>query len=229
MAVVLSELLPACTSNSEKETRVKELLNKKYNKEFEVIEIYRQGISLPYFEAFAYDPEKPDLVFNVTVNTEDDGFSDTYVQKCVCEKVTESVSEHLDTFPGVFYVYTELPGMQPYAENPDIEIKDYWELNKENYFDISVFAVPEKDDAKEIYAALTDLLADIPYVDAGVSLTFVDETTMAEIQEYFETNDKIYMDFKQRYADKASVELEYKDGHIATDGQAFENEVRSAL
>lgn len=229
MALTLTTLLTACAGNEAREAKAKELLSEKYGKQFEISEIYRQGLTLPYFEAWAYDTENPDLVFSVTVDLEGEGFSDTYVQKCVCSKISDSVSMHLDDFPGTFFVNTETQGMQPYADNPNIDVKGYWELNSDNQFVISVFSVPETSDIRMVYQSLNDILSDISYLDAKVNFYIVDNESLQKVQDYFETYDKSYMDFEKEALKYAQVQLTYQNGTLITSADEFEKEVGAAL
>jgi len=229
MSVTIASLLPACLSPDERETKARELLNEKYNREFEIVDVYRAGVSLSYFEAWAYDTGNPEILFNVTVNNADDNFSDTYVQKCVCAKLSDAVAQKMDSFPGSYYVYSEAEGMQPYSDNPEISINDYWALDKDNHFKIEIFTVPETEDPSLIYIGIQDILSDYPYIDAAVKLYVVSDAEMAEIQDYLETNDKMYMDYKEKTMHYFSVDLNVENGLLTNDPNEFNSKVGAVL
>jgi len=230
MAIITSEILSACgVAPEEKESRAANALARKYNKEFEITEVYPQKFGELYYEVQAYAVDAPQLRFTAAVDTEDDGVSDTYVERLVCAAISQRISENLDALPGYYYVETQAVGPQPITEDAGISIADYAALDQLNRFQVELFVVPEGKDAQTFYDSLSNMFAGLDCLNGKVRLHVVRDEDMEAVQAYFEQNDKLGLAYLELTEDFFCLEVPYSAGSIAMSGTEFASAIKEVL
>lgn len=161
-------------------------LSSKYNKNFVIKKVFPQKIGQEYYEVKAYPEDDPEVLFDAVIDTKDDNFSDNYVARVICKKITNEIYKNLNTTDNI-YIFVDASGPQPYTDNPEISIYDYISLDSLNKIGISIFATKETDD---LYNA-NILFSNIDYIDMSARVYIVNEEKLQEIKTYLSDSGKI--------------------------------------
>lgn len=231
MAIITASVLEACgVPPEEKEARAKAALEEKYNKTFEIIQVYPQKFGDLYYEVQAYAVDEPELRFTATIDTEDNGVSDSYVERRVCAAISSQAAENLDSLPGYYYLVTRALGPQPSTADAQISIQDYVALHPNGRFQIYLFVTPDQEgDKTSIYQSLEKLLGGLEYLRVNVGMYVVDEAQIEAVQEYWELNDTPDLDYKEMTAGFFFLELPFEQGTLGMSQEQFFAKVRDGL
>lgn len=121
-----------------------EKLSKKYNRNIVVKEVYSKKIGQAYYEVEAYPEGEPDVLFTATIDTNDEFFSDNYVERHICKQITKKIYENCGTEAGI-YIFTEALGPQPITDDINQSIQDYARLDPLNKFKANIFVTSGAD------------------------------------------------------------------------------------
>ncbi len=222
MAIITAQVLSACGVDPKaKEGRAKAALEKKYGEEFEIVRVYPQKFGELYYDVLAYAVNDPDTRFSASVDTEDDGVSDAFVERRVCAQIAENVSKNLDGLQGYYYVYVHAIGPQPICGDPNIGIEAYARLDPQNRFRAEVFLVPETADAGNIYSAVTKMYAGMEYLRVDARLVVVDENKMEDVQEQIVGSGEYSFDLKMSMQDCPSIDIPFENQKIGLSESEF--------
>lgn len=198
VAIITAEVLSACgVKPEEKEARAKAVLEQKYGIKFEIAEIYPQKFGELYYEVQAYPADDPLTRFSASIDTEDDGCSDTFVERRVCRDIAEQVAQNLDSLEGYYDLFVISRTPPAITADKDISIYDYSQLDKPNLFRVNLYVKPEGADAGALYQSLSGLLTGLEYLDCETRLYLVDQEQMEAVQAYLETHDVLDSDYQQ--------------------------------
>lgn len=230
MAIITAEVLAACgVPPEEKEGRAKAALEQKYQREFEIIQVYPQKFGDLYYEVQAYAVDEPQLRFSAAIDTGDSNISDSYVERRVCAAISNRAAENLDGLPGYYYLLTRAVGPQPFADDPQIGIREYAALDPLNWFRIDLFVVPDRGERDAFYKSLGALMGGLEYLTVKVRLYVVDEEQNEAVQEYWETNETENLEYKEMTSVFFSVELPFEKGALTISEEEFATMVGDKL
>lgn len=230
MVGVSTALLTACgVPANERESHAADALAQKYGREFEITRVYAQKLGDPYYEVQAYPVDEPRIRFSAAIGTEDDGISDTYVERRVCAAIAGQAAKNLDELPGYFYLFARGIGPQPFTDNAEITIQDYARLDSDNKFRIEAFVVPESKDANAYYNGFVRMFDGLEYLNGNVRLYVVDEEQMKSVQDFFDENDALGMEFMRMTEEFRSFKIPYQKGRMEMGKDAFLAAMREAL
>lgn len=181
-------LLTACGENRESEVISK--LSNKYGKDFGVSKLYSVKFGQSYYNAIAYPLDDPNLKFDVSIDTKDENFSDEYAETYICKKISNVIENNLN-LTGDYYIFTDGVGPQPYAENLVESIEEYYDLNHNNSFNVSLFTTEENDNLYDY----DSLFAGLSYLDISADIYLVDQEQLNEIRDYHLKTGKGRTDF----------------------------------
>lgn len=125
-------------------------LETKYNKEFKAVDYRGQKVGENYYTVVAYSKEYPDLPFKVYVS--DDGFSDEYIVRRFCAKLSDQIMDNMELEEGVF-VYTQSMLKSTHSTDPDIGVKEYTSENPYDLYTVYLYIDRTVYDAEQIYNA----------------------------------------------------------------------------
>lgn len=230
MAIITSSVLSACgVKPEEKESRAANALARKYQKDFEIAEIYPQKFGDLYYEVRAYPVDDPMVCFSASIDTEDDRISDTYVERLVCTAISQQAAKNLDVLPAYYYLFVHAIGPQPIVDDAEVTVEDYAAMDPYNRFQIELFAVPEEKDINALYDGLSKLYEGMDYLNGNVCLYIIDEERMEAVQTYFETSDGLKFDFYRLSKEFFSFEIPYENGRIMMSKETFAATVKEVL
>lgn len=230
MAGVSTSLLTACSvPSNERESRAEEALAQKYGREFEITRVYTQKFGDSFYEVQAYPVDEPQIRFTAAIGMEDNGISDTYVERRVCAAIAGHAAKNLDGLPGYYYLFARGIGPQPVTDNAEIAIKDYASLDLENKFRIEAFVVPESKDANAYYNSLAKIFDGLEYINGNVRLYVVDEEQMESVQAFFDENDDLGMEFMRLTEKFRSFKIPYQKGKMDMSKDAFLAAIKEVL
>lgn len=191
-------LCTACTPHNnaveeDQAPRIVRLLQERYDTEFEVTKVNNQADDR-YIVAQARVKEDPALLFSVTVNTQDDNMSESYIERKLCTEVAAQLGESLSDSQDDYCVFCTMVGPQPITADTSLSVQDYMDLDPYNSMHVLVF-IGEKVDYIKAVRGLQTLARDLGYIEATAELYTVSATQLQDIKEYFSERDTLDDDF----------------------------------
>ncbi len=226
---LIGAILEGCGNTAERETRIKKALEQKYNEKFEVLRFHRQGIMEQYYTAEVYAESYPELPFLVTMDTEDDFFSDGYVMKRGTNLISSHASENVGKLKGMYYIHTQSMFPDSVSEKPDIELKEYLESEKNNFFTIYLYLDPSAESPDSLYAAVSEILKGLEPMEGSIEIFFADEKRMDRIREYVESHASLEDDYVKLGEDCHVTGIRFCSGRLNISEDEFLDRVRTNL
>lgn len=212
--IFITITLTACDiSFANKENRAREALQERYDEEFEILKVYPTFPGRGYFSVLASPTFSPDILFRADIDTNDENFSDTYIERLVCRQIADKVSENLNLASASAFVHAM--GAQPVSRNTAINVKDYISLGG-NDFSLYLFVPPEK--ISEILPYMEDMSEVIDCRMTGfLRIYLASEKEIQSINGFLSTiDDGVYdPEFKDLTKDLSCYEREIKNGQIS--------------
>ena len=198
-----------------------ELLNKKYDDFFEVERVQSHSYFRGYYTVIAYKKENPDLLFRAYVDSDGAGISDNYIAKWVCHQIADRVAQNLDALSGIYYISADTVMDIAALNNTNITIEEFVKEYPKTKYMIHVHFCPEETTAEEVYRGFGNAFHDLESITGKIYLYIVDETMLAKVQEYTETYDKYYDDYKTMMENYSVGLIEFENGKIKTTKEEF--------
>ena len=178
----------------------KKLLEEKYGQTFEVETIVETRILDEYYTALAYPSDDPDLLFKVSVSADGQRETDNYVSKCVFKKLADLVGKNLDNLNGYFYIYCTPLVERTGFTDPEMEVEEYLEQVPNGKINIYLHYAPDQMDAENLYHCLQNVYKGIGNEDMEgmIYLFIVDENGLDTAQDYLESHDQIYVEYRKK-------------------------------
>lgn len=207
--------LAACSFTASKEDRASQMLQDRYNEEFEIVETYPTFLGRGYYTVLAAPANSPDILFEASIDTDDDNFSDTYVERMMCGQLADKVFENLGLDNASSYLFVHSL-YAPVVYDKEISLADYITSGADDYT-LYLFVTPD---------AVQDTVEAVPDMYAGVSdklrgflrLYVTDEDGINAAKEFLSsTADGVYdPDFKQITKEMDCIETEIVDSRITS-------------
>lgn len=226
---LLGAILEGCGNTAEKETRIKEVLGQKYGEKFEVLRIHKQGTMEPYYTAEAYAESYPELPFLVTMDTEDDVFSDGYVMKRGTNLISSQAAENIGKLKGVYYIHTQAMFPDSVSADPDISLKEYLESEKNNFFTVYLYLDPSPENPDSLYAAISELLKGLTPMEGSIEIFFADEKQMNRVREYVESHATLEDDYVKLGENCHVTGIRFYNGELKITEDEFLDRVRTNM
>ena len=178
------------------EEMAKQKLEERYDMTFEVAKVLGGGILDECYTVIAYPEDDPKTMFRASINNDGSGESDNYVCKLVCQQISDRIAKNMDSLNGTYYIYTAPLIDSVGLSDIDMTVEQYMEEFPEDVFHVYLNYCPERMDADEFYAGLSNMFKGLEELSGRIYLYIVKENTLGSIQEYLEENDKMYDDYK---------------------------------
>ena len=202
IVVLLQKGSGQISNNSSEATQAKVKLSQRYNKEFVIKKVYSKKIGQSYYEVDAYPQGEEETVFRASIDTKDEYFSDNYVERHICNKISKEIYNNLGGTDNT-YIFTETIGPQPITDDIEQSISDYANLSSYSKFRTSIFVTSE---ISGMYDSST-LFSNLEYIDISAEVYIVNEKQLQEIKEcllnYGSTNDMEYRSLTQNLTSRS--------------------------
>lgn len=229
-ALIMSCFTSACGSSTEQcKQRAKELLEQKYNKSFEISKMYPMKYGQIYYDVQAFAADMPKLRFVASIDIEDDNFSDNYVNRLVCYRISQKIGENLDDLPAYYYIYSHSLGFQAPADDPEISIEDYSKLASDFKVRTELYIVPEDLDVGKLYECLKKSYEGLECVNGNIMVYILDRGQMDSVREYIEMNDDLYGTYEELTEDFFTVFVPFNNGTIEISEAEFSDAIGEKL
>lgn len=218
MTAVSSVLAGCGMTSKDKMEKAKDLLEEKYNEEFEVTEYRGQRVGESYYTVVAYSKEYPDLPFKVYVS--DDGFSDEYIVRRFCAKLSDQIIDNMGLEEGVF-VYTQSMLKSTHSTDPNIGVKEYASENPYDLYTVYFYIDRTAYDAEQIYDACVRGLKGLDSYSGNYIIQLAEDgKTIDSVQDYFTHSDGKYGDL-DKIINVRNVPVNFKNGTVTTGRDSF--------
>lgn len=207
--IILILLLGVITMNSvgckklmSHKALIKQALEEKYNESFEIKESRGSDFFGGYYTAIVYPVERPEVVFQASIDLDGSRESDNYVSKLLCLKLSDTVAKNLDDLKGFYYIFTVPLVENSLLTDKNISLEEYAQKWPDPIVNIYFNYCPDNEnmtvDVDEFYETLTHALDGLESFNGSIYLYMVDEGIMDYMQEYRETHDQCYYDYKEK-------------------------------
>lgn len=211
----LGFLVIFCSGCGDQSSKMKKLLEEKYNEEFEIGHTWTTSLGADVtkteYHAICSPTAHPEVKFEISVQDFGESmFTDDYAQGIIAAQLSDMMAEKLHDRFGECYVYTGCMGKSPeFPDYASVTLTDYAAMAEEPwaYYDVFVNAdqYSEEDYAAE-FDALCDVLSQMELdsdMNTTISVYFLPETLceMAEthLSTYRQWNSSLKNPIMQAY------------------------------
>lgn len=196
------------------EDLAKQLLYQRHQKEFEIEKVVGQDIFAGVYTVLAYPEDKAELIFRATINSDGTGISDNYVAKLLAVQLSDLIAHNLDELSGIYYVYSSFMFDPIELVNADMDICDYVKAHPTNRYNTYLYYVPDTLDVDACYQCLSEAYTGIEGINGTLYINILDEEAVSSVQNYIESHDKLYDDYKKFIEPYCKGKLQVKNSKI---------------
>ena len=185
LAICLLSILTACQQGQDREELARAALHDKYERNFEILQVYSQKIGQEYFEVMAADSDG--ILFTAAIDTINENVSDNYVERIICDAISARIRGNT----GIPDVYVNAVGPQPITGDTNISIEEYASLDPLNRFRVDLFLTS----AEEI-GTTANYDTGLSGITLAPHLYITDEEGLMSVRTYWSAHDGINLDYK---------------------------------
>ena len=207
--------MTACSFVISKEDRARQMLQDRYDEEFKIVETYPTFLGRGYYTVLAAPADFPDILFEASVDVDDDNFSDTYVERLMCGQLADKVFENLGLDSTSSYLFVHSLDA-PVVYDTGISLADYIAAGADDYT-LYLFVAP--DAVQGTVKAVPDMYTGVSDKLRGFLRLYVtDKDGINAVKEFLSsTADGVYdPDFKQMTKEMDCIETEIENSRITS-------------
>lgn len=200
----------------------KDLLEEKYEREFEIVSYVGQKAEDQAYSVVAYDVEFPYMLFEALVSLDESYLIDSYVIKRGCWDIKNIIEQNLNEFKGDVFVHVESQLLFLKDKKLDCTYKDFASAFPKNKYSIHMFFVPGEEKTEIRGDSINKFISNLEGLNGYITLYLVTKEKRSEIIQYIEERPKLYGNFKEltkefvigRFSfEKGLVDIADKDFH----------------
>lgn len=213
--IIVLMLLSGCMASKPDRVFVaQECLKERYGKDFEIVEVYSQKVGQNYVEMVACPLDESNILFKVTIDIKDDRMSDSYVERSICNQISNIVESNISLNDVNYFVFTHAVGPQPITSDLSLSIQEYAELDEYNRFRVNLYIDKGNLNLDNLYDELFTIFNDLEYLKTSVKLYLVNIEILENVKNYFSSHDDIYGNHSDIIRDVSEIEIEYTNGYM---------------
>lgn len=199
----------------------KELLDKKYNKEFKVLRYRGDKYPEEFFAVDAYEKTHPSMVFEAWISNEEDEVRDSYVVKKACESIRQKIIENLDYYTGDLGIVVLSELLITSLSDDSITYESIHKYLPNNRYGIHLYMNTEDVEGKIEYSDLKQMLKGLDNISGSISLFRLNEEKKEELIRYVSQRAKIYSSYWRLAGDSRVGSVLFEKGVIKTTPEEF--------
>ena len=216
-----------CGKVSSYEEIAKEKLYERYQDDFEIENVQSHHFLSGYYTVIAYPQSDPTLLFRASINDDGSEESDNYVCTLVCQRLSEQVEKNLNALNGFYYVYSKPRIDTVNIQNKEMSVREYVQEFPSCAFRTYLFYCPETFDAEAFAFNIQQAFNGLEFIEGKIDMYFVpDEDSLGKIQNYLETHDQMYDEFKDIADSYYKGSIEFKFGSWSMSLEEIQEMVR---
>lgn len=221
MSIAAAELT-ACVPNKKKqEAQAVQMLNEKYQEEFE-IERYLGGESMSgNYEVLAYSTEYPDILFEARAARDGSFLSDEYIASRVCRLAENQIEKNLGGLAGYLQVKVQAVSKSIDSVQADMSIQEFMSIKTKNRFAVYLVYHPAEGDIKRIYEALANTFTGLECMSGNIQLYLTNEKILKQVQDYLSETAKVDYEFDEALEHTEPVTIPFEHGVIQVSETEF--------
>lgn len=216
-----------CVNTKSYEDIAKEKLYERYQEEFEIEEVQSHHYFDGYYTVIAYPKSNPDILFSASINDDDSKESDNYVCKLLCQRLSDQVAKNINGLNGIYYIYS-IPRIDVVnIGNKEITISEFMQEHPSSAFRTYIFYYSDNLDTQRFASNIQQAFDGLENVNGKINLYIVpNENILSEIQQYIETHDQLYDEFKEISEKYYKGTINYKNGSFDCTVEEIQGMVR---
>ncbi len=170
-------------------------LSEKYEREFACQEIRNPDFNDDFYRVIAYPFDNPNALFETRIQYDNQNNTDELLVKEACLEYAEKMLGRIKVLNGDIYIWIRSLYRFPDTEVKKISIHDLQQLSSMNKYQINVFYSEGENGSDDINELINQMLNADQDVSGVLFLYRIPSKSFADIQNYLESHDQIYMDF----------------------------------
>lgn len=207
------------------ETRGKhtvELLEEKYGKDFEYIEIRPMDVNDDFYRIIAYSDDNPEMFFEARVSLDGKKLRDEFAVKSACLEYSNKMLEKVSGMNGYLYLQMKslIRGFE--LEETEVDIPQIQSINARNCYIFDFYYTEDENNEDDLYRIINEMFSEDHNIDGILNLYVLPEKVRERVQIYLESHDKIYMDFAEIIEKNRPMTVEIEKGQISISKEKWE-------
>lgn len=218
---IAAELTACIPNRKEQEEQAVQMLNEKYNEEFQIERYLGQESMNDYYEVLAFSTEYPDILFEAKAARDGSFIMDEYVASRVCRKAEEQMEEQLGGLPGYIQLKVQAVSKSIDSAQADMSMQEFMSLKSNNRFAVYLIYSPAEIDSSKVYQNLTGMFSGLECMSGNIQLYVTDEKVLKQTQEYLGQRAKVDYELDEvlKFAD--SITIPFGNGNIQLTEREF--------
>jgi len=226
MATVTTNLTGCIMTKNQMMNQAGELLEQKYDEQFNVLECYGRMNFDGDYEVVAASQEHPDVLFEAKVLKKDLFLSDEYVTSRVCRSMEEQILQNLGDLPGYLFVKVQAISKSIDSDNADITMEEYLKLKDNNRFVVYLHYSPTQKNVQKVYETMESIFCELGKINGTIQLYIVEENILKQVQEHLDELPKIDEAYRDILKDIDRISIPFENGKMQMTEEEFMMEAR---
>jgi hypothetical protein len=163
-------------------------------------------------------------MFSAGIDYNSQNLFDEYNSKKMCVRLSDLIAKNLDALNGIYYIYSETKMPTYNLDDENMTINDYMQQYPMEQFNIYMMFLPNEKNGKIFAKCIKNAFKNIEYLSGEIRLYIINkDENLEEIQDYIESNSRIYYDFKKIAGSFFKGNIHFEKGIILEDDDKLEN------
>lgn len=217
-------------SNDDRMKKAEELLEEKYQEEFEVLE-YNGLVNIDNdeYQVVASAKNKSDILFEARISLEDNYLSDEYITSRVCRMMEEKMQQNLGGLTGYLKIKIQAVSKTIDSANSKMTIPEYMALKPSNLYAVYLHYSPQNGEIDNLYANLQNACLEMMDMSGAMEIYIVEEDKLKEITAYLEDCAILDIRYKEIVSEITAIRIPFKKGVLELTEEEFKREVAEKL
>lgn len=217
-------------SNEDRMEKAKELLEEKYQEEFDVLEYYGIiNIENDEYQVLASAKNNSDILFEARISAEENYLSDEYITAKICRMMEEKMLQNLGGLNGYLKIKIQAVSKNIDSANSKMTIQEYMALKPSNLYAVYLHYSPQNGDVENLYANLQNACQNMMDISGAMELYILEEDKLKEVARYLEDCAILDDQYKTIVSEITPIRIPFKKGIMEVTEEEFKKEVADKL
>ena len=189
-------------------------LAEKYDREFAYQEVREPDLNDDFYRVIAYPFDNPNALFETRIQYDNKNNTDELLVKEACLNYAEKMLNQIKVINGDIYIWIRSLCRFPDTDARQLSIHDLQQLSPMNKYQINIFYSEDENESDDINGIINQMLNEDPDVSGILFLYRIPSKIFADVQNYLESHDQIYMDFNDIIGSIVPTKFDVRYGKI---------------